>query len=253
MAHRGEDANEPTAGLERNDEGSRILVRLLRAFVTNDSYGLVLLLIVVTYALSVSLRRDWAASVVLLVQVVTVWFALRTSRARRSIRLTADVVLVAAAAVAVIGWLVRNGGQPLPVVFIVGSLLYVIAPFSVVRHLASRRVIDLETLLGAIAAYLLIGLSFAYIYRFFGAWQTPPFFGTGGAGTISQDVFFSFTTLTTTGYGNLVPAGQPGQSLAVMEMIIGQLFLITAVGKIVSVWRPRARVEAAGEIEEPQT
>ena len=51
-------------------------------------------------------------------------------------------------------------------------------------------------------------------------------------------MFFSFTTLTTTGYGNLVPAGQPGQSLAVMEMILGQLFLITAVGKIVSVWRP---------------
>ena len=55
---------------------------------------------------------------------------------------------------------------------------------------------------------------------------------------MSQDVFFSFTTLTTTGYGNLVPAGQPGQSLAVMEMIIGQLFLVTALGKIVSVWRP---------------
>ena len=55
---------------------------------------------------------------------------------------------------------------------------------------------------------------------------------------MSQDVFFSFTTLTTTGYGNLLPAGQPGQSLAVMEMIIGQLFLVTALGKIVSVWRP---------------
>jgi DNA-binding beta-propeller fold protein YncE len=63
-------------------------------------------------------------------------------------------------------------------------------------------------------------------------------FGSGGVGTMSQDVFFSFTTLTTTGYGNLVPAGQPGQSLAVMEMIIGQLFLVTALGKIVSVWRP---------------
>ena len=50
-------------------------------------------------------------------------------------------------------------------------------------------------------------------------------------------LFFSFTTLTTTGYGNLVPAQNPGQTLAVSEMILGQLFLITALGKIVTAWR----------------
>jgi Ion channel len=46
-------------------------------------------------------------------------------------------------------------------------------------------------------------------------------------------------TLTTTGYGNLVPADNPGQSLAVLEALLGQLFLVTAVGKVVSAWRPR--------------
>ena len=56
---------------------------------------------------------------------------------------------------------------------------------------------------------------------------------------MSQDLFFSFVTLTTTGYGDLVPAGNPGQSFAVLEALLGQLFLITAVGKIVTVWRPR--------------
>ena len=129
-----------------------------------------------------------------------------------------------------------------------------IAPFSIVRHLITRKVVDEETMLGAIAAYLLFGLSLAYIYRFLGAMQSAPFFGAGGAGTMSQDVFFSFTTLTTTGYGNLVPAGQPGQSLAVMEMIIGQLFLVTAIGKIVTVWRPTGRLaerRAAGQETDP--
>ena len=51
---------------------------------------------------------------------------------------------------------------------------------------------------------------------------------------MSQDLFFSFVTLTTTGYGNLVPTGNPGQSLAVLEAPLGQLFLVTAVGKLVS-------------------
>jgi Ion channel len=212
--------------------------RLFHAFISSDSYGMVLLLILVTYVLSVTARRDWTAPVVLFVQIGTVWFALRTSHARSGVRLVANVLLAMAALVAVADVISRRGGQPLAVIFVVGGVLYVIAPFSIVRHLITRQVIDLETMLGAIAAYLLIGLAFAYVYRFFGAVQAVPFFGAGGEGSLSQDVFFSFTTLTTTGYGNLVPVGDPGQSLAVLEMIVGQLFLITAVGKIVSVWRP---------------
>jgi hypothetical protein len=40
--------------------------------------------------------------------------------------------------------------------------------------------------------------------------------------------------MTTVGYGNLVPAANPGQTLAVLEAVIGQLFLVVAVGKIIS-------------------
>jgi hypothetical protein len=51
----------------------------------------------------------------------------------------------------------------------------------------------------------------------------------------------SFTTLTTTGYGNLVPADSPGQSFAVAEMLVGQLFLVTAVAKVINAYRPVRR------------
>ena len=54
----------------------------------------------------------------------------------------------------------------------------------------------------------------------------------------SDYLFFSYTTLTTTGYGNLVPAGTVGQSLAVLEMLVGQIFLVTLVAGLVSLWRP---------------
>ena len=59
--------------------------------------------------------------------------------------------------------------------------------------------------------------------------------------------------LTTTGYGNLVPAANPGQTFAVMEMLIGQLFLVTAVAKVINLWRPaRWRAgQADGEAGEP--
>src|SRR5262249_16852449 len=74
-----------------------------------------------------------------------------------------------------------------------------------------------------------------------------PLFGHGVTVNGGDIVFFSFTTLTTTGYGNLVPAGQPGQMFAGMEMLIGQIFLVTLVAGLVSLWRPgglRGRGEA---------
>jgi hypothetical protein len=212
---------------------------LIQAFSSPDSYGLVVLLILVTYGLSAALTASWAESLVLAVQIATVWVALRASRARRWVRSAANVALVAAAVAAVANLFFHDQIHGAVVASWVSSLLYLVAPVSIVRHLVGRRTVDGETVLGAIAAYLMAGMFFAFFYHALGLSQTqPPFFGPQGHGTLSQDLFFSFTTLTTTGYGNLVPAANPGQTLAVLEMLIGQLFLVTAVAKVVSAWRP---------------
>jgi hypothetical protein len=213
--------------------------RLIEAFSSPDSYGLVLLLILVTYALSAVLTVSWAASLVLAVQIGTVWVTLRASRARRSARAIVNIALTAAALAALANLFFRDQIHGSIVAPWASCLLYLIAPVSIIRHLGLRRTVDSETVLGAIAAYLMAGMFFAFLYHALGLSQTqPPFFGTQGRGTVSQDLFFSFTTLTTTGYGNLVPAGNPGQTFAVLEMLIGQLFLVTAVAKVVSAWRP---------------
>lgn len=204
-----------------------------------DSYALVLLLILVTYAVSAGLAASWAVSLVLAVQIATVWVSLRASRARRPVRAAADVALAVAALAAAANLFVHDQVHGGIVSSWVSCLLYLIAPVSIIRHLARRRVIDSETLLGAVAAYLMAGMFFAFFYHALGLSQAqPPFFGSQGPGTFSQDLFFSFTTLTTTGYGDLVPAGNPGQTFAVIEMLTGQLFLVTAVAKVVSAWRP---------------
>jgi hypothetical protein len=215
-----------------------MLVRLLRALVSPNSYGLVLVLIVVTYVIAAGEFGRVGSTTFFAAQIITVWFALRTSRARRPVRAVA-LVLMAYAVVAAIAGAVSSGVTDSVWVVLAAGLLYLIAPFSIVRHIGERPQVDQETMLGAIAAYLLIGMTFAFAYRVLEVSQSGPFFGSGGEGTLSQTLFFSFTTLTTTGYGNLVPAANPGQTLAVGEMILGQLFLITALGKIVSAWRPR--------------
>ena len=203
------------------------------AFTDPDSYGLVLLSIVVTYAIAVTLTNTRAASLIIAVQVLTVWLALRASRARRPVRAAADVALAVALVAAVVGLLldIETTGDFLPVI---SCILYLIAPLSIVRDLLHRYPVDQETILGAIATYLLAGMFFAFVYRSLGANGSGDFFGSGGDGTLPQDLFFSFTTLTTTGYGNLVPAGNPGQSIAAAEMLFGQLFLVTAVARAVA-------------------
>jgi hypothetical protein len=213
--------------------------RLLRALYAPDSYALVLLLILVTYALSAALTASWANSLTVAVQIAAVWVTLRAARARRTVLALANIALGVAALAAIVSLVVDQQFHTDSIVAWVSCALYLAAPVAIVRHLLSRRTIDSETVMGAIAAYLMVGMFFAFLYRAVGIVQThPPFFGVQGPGTFSQDLFFSFTTLTTTGYGDLTPAGNPGQSFAVLEMLIGQLFLITAVGKVVSTWRP---------------
>jgi len=99
--------------------------------------------------------------------------------------------------------------------------------------------VGFRTILGAISVYIVFALLFTFLYVGIDRLQSGVFFAGDPHTQTGDYVFFSITTLTTTGYGNLVPAGTAGQTVAVLEALLGQLFLVTAVSKIVEVWRPR--------------
>ena len=249
MADSTNDPAGPTASAPTYRRPAR---RLVQALISTDSYLSVLLLILFTYVFSVSVAASWAASLVITVQIATVWVVLNVSQARRWVRRTATVFLVISALAVVVNLFVGRETTGEGAVAFMSAVLYLIAPLSITRHLLVRYEVDLQTVLGAIDVYLMVGMLFAFIYRFLGVVQSSPFFGASGRGLIAQDLFFSFTTVTTTGYGNLVPAGNPGQSLAVLEMLVGQLFLVIAVSKVISAFTPLKlqnlrRPEAKGE------
>ena len=218
--------------------------RLRRALISPDSYGSILVLLVISYSLSVALTEPWQRSIILFVQIGVVWLTLRVSRARRSVIVLSTVMLVIAGAVAIVTAASDQSDLITGIVFFTSSVLYLIAPLSILRSIIMQQDVDRETVLGAVDAYLFVGMFFAYAYQAIGAFD-PPMFQGGGDATVADTLFFSFTTLTTTGYGNLVPAGDLGQTVAVAEMLTGQLFLVTAVAKVITVWRP-ARWRAAG-------
>jgi hypothetical protein len=215
---------------------SRRAVRLLgHAFTSADSYGLVIVLLIFSYCVLVSVQgKAWPSAVVIFVQLAVVWFVFRTSQVQRAGRLMLYVFGTAAVLTAVGQLFNASDTQPSAVVPAVSAALYLIAVFTILRHIVVRPSIDLESALGAIAAYICLGMFFAFLYRTIALGQAGPFFGANGDGSEADVLFFSMTTLTTTGYGNLVPAKNPGQTFAVLEMVTGQLFLLVAVGKVIS-------------------
>ncbi|MEV6300585.1 ion channel [Actinoplanes sp. NPDC051861] len=210
----------------------------MRTRPVRGGYGVVLLLIVVTYVLALSADERWIVAVLLFVQTLTVWQALRVSGAHLGARLIAALVFALALFAAILN-LFFHESPLIGWTFLAASSLYLLAPFSIVRNLAGRRGVDQQTLLGALAAYLLIGMAFGFAYECVAALQPGPLFGENGDPPLSDALFFSFVTMTTTGYGDLVPATNPAQSIAILEALLGQLFLVTAVAKVVENWRPR--------------
>jgi hypothetical protein len=206
---------------------------------TGRGYRFLLVLIVATYVLALHAEARWVVTVLLFVQTGTVWQALRISGARTGLRVAAAAVF-ALALTAAAGNVVAGGTVLSGLAFLTASGLYFLAPICIVRDLAFRRGVDPEMMSGALAAYLLIGMAFGFAYACLGALQPGPLFGEAGDPGLEQALFFSFVTMTTTGYGDVVPVGNPAQSIAVLEALVGQLFLVTAVAKVVEKWRPRA-------------
>jgi hypothetical protein len=93
---------------------------------------------------------------------------------------------------------------------------------------------------GALALYLIVALVFAHLYGLLTV-LVPPALSNVPSGLNSHAVFyrgrllyFSFATLTTTGYGDIVPLDSVARSLAALEAVIGQLFPATLLARLVS-------------------
>ena len=116
--------------------------RLIEAFYSPNSYGLVLLLILTTYVLSVTLEVGRGVSIVVAVQIGTIWVVLRASEARRRLRVFVSLLAVLSAIAAIVNLFIPDqvGGNGFMAV--VSALLYLGAPFSIVRHLVLRRTLS---------------------------------------------------------------------------------------------------------------
>jgi hypothetical protein len=220
----------------------------------SDAFGLVLLLVLATYVLASLIPNDgWTAVVLLVVTTATSVVALVSSHARP--RFVQAAILFSATSIVLGGIGAATGERTwLNVASMIQVTLLAIAMLAVLRRVVTTAEIGSRTILGAISVYTVLGILFSFAYSTIDRIQSGSFFSGVADPTGSEFLFFSYTTLTTTGYGNLVPAGQPGRMIAGLEMMLGQLFLVTLVAGLVSLWKPgegllkRRTEEAGGEV-----
>jgi len=224
----------------------------------NDAFGLVLVLVLVTYVLtSLLANRGWDAVLLTVATSATSVVALASAHAGVRLVRAALFLSVVTVALAVIS-AASNDHVWLEFASLVQITLLAVAMASVLTRIVTSTEIGSRTILGALSVYTVLGILFTFLYGAIDRMQSGPFFEGVANPNGSDFLFFSYTTLTTTGYGDLVPGGQPGRMIAGLEMMIGQIFLVTLVAGLVSLWRPgeglkrrRERRESRKEAADP--
>ena len=113
---------------------------------------------------------------------------------------------------------------------------YLLVFVSIMRYVVDETPITSDKLAGALSSYILIGIIWTFIYSLF--FLSDPSSFHFSKSTISQShnwvLYFSFTTLTTLGYGDIAPNSAAVQNYSVIEALFGQVFLAVVIARLVS-------------------
>jgi hypothetical protein len=211
-----------------DDAGNELLGHFRRL----DSYLVVLALLCFTFFFIMATPTNRVTSILdVCLEGVTLLVALRVSRAKPRLVLVCRVI-VAVSVVAAIAT-VSAGVEPESLGF-VAMLIAAAGPVVVFRGLRRRAtVIDRETVAAALCIYLMIGLFFASFYGGIASHNNDAFKGLTSLDS-SDLLYFSFITQATVGYGDITPVSDLARALAVVQSLVGQLYLVTVVALVVS-------------------
>ena len=211
-----------------------------------DRYGLLLATLIIAYLVSAltSSRVTQALQVGFFVAITLL--ALRVSSLpRRTVVLARSVTVIGS--VIVVALVAASGNKEVRgAASIWTAAMLLLTAVLIVERALGMDTVTIQTIYAALSAYLIIGLMFASIYGAIDGLTTTDFFANGQQANIRTFQYFSFTTLTTLGYGDFTAVGNFGRALAVLEALTGQIFLATLVARLVAAYRTPPRAEPPG-------
>lgn len=202
---------------------------------------LTLMLIAVVFLIAAP-AADWTLAVGITIEGVAMVIAVATSRERQSVRMRRALMLGLAMVVAVL--LVALGIAPRWLAALIALAVTAGVPIVLIRGLLRLlRVsgVTFNAVAGSLAIYLSTGLLFAWSVGFVAQVSSTPYFAQHATSSVGEKVYFSFAVLTTTGFGDFTPATAVGHALAVIEMLTGQIYLVTVIGLLIGNFAARGR------------
>jgi Ion channel len=198
-------------------------------------YGLLLITLVAAYLLSAVTSTRWGGAVHVAFVAAVALLAVRHTRPwPRAAWLTAGAVLATGIAAGL--GAASESKLAMGLADCWNGLALLLAVVVIIGRVLRLDQVTAQSIYGALSAYLLIGLMFAAWFGAIGSFVAGPFFADGQPVSAANVQYFSFTTLTTLGYGDFTAAGSLGRAVAVLEAISGQVFLATLVARLVSAY-----------------
>jgi uncharacterized membrane protein len=227
---------------EPRPQGTRSRLQALRDIVLGpDSYGIVFVFLVGDY---VFLTIGWSGGLALVVSAIwlglTVLLAFRTSQVPHRLMLAVRVA-VALIVLAAVGVALGGGDRAFGTIVILSSLLVLASPIAIGWRILHHRRVTTQTVLGALCIYVLIGLVFANADYGVQLVSGSSFFAQPGHHGPADFAYFSYITMATVGYGDLSPATGLPRTNAVLEALMGQIFLVVLVARLVGMYTPTFR------------
>ncbi len=217
-------------------------------------YAWLLGTLVVSILVGLPLREAGRGDLFSLVVVAVLYAGARASTNSRQRRRWYLALLTPT--VAIDSWIfVMGGGDRLAAL---GSMLHVgfmlFTGVAILEHLAKERSVSLDTIFGGVCVFLLIGVVFGYVFSMVETLYPGSLLEAGEVLAPSPNVnaqverrpkaiYFSFVTLTTVGYGDITPARSMARVLAVLEAIVGQIFLTTFLAFLVGNYLSQRQAE----------
>lgn len=208
--------------------------------VATHRYGRVAIATAIVVVATIALPDDDAGHGLALV-LQALLLLLATIAARDTAGRVLSAVGVSAAVLGAIG----AAGAALPAWLVLGlsgalaGAMVATLARGIVAHVRAAGV-TVQSVGGGLAMYLLIGLLFADAVGAVAAVGDATYFAQGTDGTSGERIYFSFMSLTTTGFGDLTPHTEVGRALAVLEVLTGQIYLVVVIALLVGNLRRRA-------------
>jgi hypothetical protein len=125
--------------------------------------------------------------------------------------------------------------------WVLSASLYFITTTYLLRYVFQPRIMTQDKLFGAAAAYLMIGVLWAYLYAIVGYFFPQSYVVLGQPGRLiyADALYLSMTVLTSTGFGDVVPLTRQARGICMIEQVTGALYVAILIARLAGVYPPR--------------